>query len=143
MARVDREVVRQRLERELFEIENIEAKLPHTLEGYVAPEFEPTRYELEHRLYIAIQALLDTASHIAVALGARNLDTYRAATDALASLGVISIDLAERLEGAAGMRNAIAHTYLELDLAKVYAAMRSTDDLREFAASVWEWLELQ
>lgn len=143
MARVDREVVRQRLERLLYEVDQIEGKMPRSAAEYASSGFEAQRYELEHRLFIALQALLDTATHVAVACGARNLETYRAATDALALIGVISSDLASRLEGAAGMRNALVHGYLELDHERVYEAMRSSAGMREFAAAVWEWLERQ
>ncbi len=140
MGRVDREVVGQRIERMLFEVEQIERRLPGTCEEYVAAEFDDRRYELEHRLYIALQAMLDTAAHIAVSQDVRNLMTARDAITAMGRLGIADRSLVERLEGAVGLRNALVHEYLVLDDERVYRAMCSVDDLRAFAAAVWGWV---
>jgi len=141
--RVDAEVIRPRLERLLSEVDEIERKLPNTVEAYGAPDGEGARYELEHRLFIALQAMLDTATHIAVAGGARSLDSYRDAFTALASLGIVDRELVDRLQGAPGLRNALAHEYLSVDDERVYRAMQQAGELRAFAASVWEWVERQ
>ncbi len=141
MGHVDREVVRQRLERMLRELDRIDCKLPATCDEYASDANEDRRYELEHRMYIALQALLDTAAHVAVSEGVRDLMTNRDAIMAMASLGIADGALVDRLEGAAGLRNALAHEYFDVDNARVYLAMSRSDDLRLLAAAIWEWLE--
>ncbi|MDP2401652.1 MAG: DUF86 domain-containing protein [Actinomycetota bacterium] len=140
MSSPDREIVRSRIERMLFEVDAIERRLTPTLADFLAADSEPLRYELEHRMYIALQAMLDLATHVAAAHGARNLESYRDALDALASSGVTETELAESLAGVPGLRNALAHEYAALDHARVYEAMTEIGMLRRFAAAIWEAL---
>ena len=141
MGAVDRDVVRARLGRVLHEIDAIERSLPAQLEAYTDPAYEDLRYALEHRLFVATQAMLDVAAHIAVSSDYPKLDSYADALDALGKLGVVESVVVEKLRGAAGLRNAIAHGYLELDQAMVYEALRLTDEVRSFAAGVWDGIE--
>jgi uncharacterized protein YutE (UPF0331/DUF86 family) len=85
--------------------------------------------------------MLDTATHLAVTGNVVHLDTYRDAVTALMNLGVLDESLLDRLGSAPGMRNALAHEYLNMDHYRVYEAMSHVDDLRRFAAAVWEWVE--
>lgn len=139
MPRVDRDIVSVRLERMLNEVDEIERKLPGRVKDYTRGSAEDLRYELEHRLYIALLAVLDTAAHFAV-IGDQPADSYRDAIMAMQRLGVMDGELAERLARAAGLRNALVHDYLEVDNALVYAAMRDLGDLRRFAEQVWRWV---
>lgn len=127
----------------LDEIGEIEARLPATRDDYVDPARDSLRHELEHRLLLALQAMLDVSAHIAVCADVRDLNTYRDTVEALGKKGIIDSQFAVELAGAAGTRNAIAHDYLELDHGLLYDAMRRTDDLKRFAAAVWEWVENQ
>ena len=140
MARVDRQVVRVRLERMLHELDAIERCLPGDFEAFHTAD-EDVRYALEHRIFVVVQAMLDVATHVAITSGCPGLDSYGDALRALESLGVIPTELAQRLSGAAGLRNAIAHGYLELDQERLYAALSATGDLRSFATEVWGWIE--
>ena len=55
----------------------------------------------------------------------------------LATLGVISAELAARLRGAVGFRNIAVHNYDRVDWAIVFAiSSRYLDDFRGFAAAV-------
>ena len=55
----------------------------------------------------------------------------------LQAAGVIEAALADRLVGAAGFRNIVAHAYGSLDMARVYdAATRGPGDLRAFLRCV-------
>ncbi len=143
MVRVDRHVVRERLERMLSEVEAIELDMPLSGEDFSHPDNETLRYAIEHRLYIALQAALDTASHIAVVGGYRPITSYRDAMAAMLKMGVAGPELQEFLDGAPGLRNALAHEYLDLDCERVYSALQRLDDVKRFAAAVWEWVEGQ
>lgn len=49
-------------------------------------------------------------------------------------LDYLEPDLGEALAAAAGQRNVLVHTYLEIDDHEVFAALGRLDDLRRFAA---------
>jgi uncharacterized protein YutE (UPF0331/DUF86 family) len=141
MGRIDREVVRDRLERAVHEAEVIGSRELGDESSFCDPANENQRYELEHRLFVAIQAVLDTASHIAVASGYRPITSYRDAMEALVRLGVAGPEISEFVEGAPGLRNKLAHEYHEVECAQIFEAMQGIEDVQRFAAAVWEWVE--
>jgi uncharacterized protein YutE (UPF0331/DUF86 family) len=124
-------------------IDTIEALRPGDIEDYLAAESGVRRAALEHHIFIAIQAMVDIAAHIIASQGYGVPGTYREAVVKLGTEQVIDRQLAESLADAAGLRNAIAHAYLELDQERVFSALWKTDELKRFAAAVWEWVEGQ
>jgi uncharacterized protein YutE (UPF0331/DUF86 family) len=68
--------------------------------------------------------------------GLRVPTTYRAVFGSLASAGWIPHDLADRLSGWAGLRNIIAHSYVDLDLGRVHDALGEREVLATYAALV-------
>ena len=141
MARVSRSAVEDRLARMAREIDAIEVLRPASLPEYVAEENETVRMALEHRVFLATQAMVDIAAHIVASRGYGVPGTYREAVVQLGAIGVVPQGVAAAVADAAGLRNAIAHAYLNLDQERVFTALWKTDDLKRFAAAVWEWLE--
>ena len=89
-----------------------------------------------HAIYRAVQASIDLAHHIIAEEGLEVPATYRAAFASLASGAWIDGELTGRLAGWAGLRNVIAHAYVEVDFARVHAALGERDDLRSFATAM-------
>lgn len=68
--------------------------------------------------------------------------TARATFLSLATHGVIPLDLAQRLGGAAALRNLLVHDYAEVDVVRLAAVVRSDlGDLRALAAAAAPWVE--
>ncbi len=60
---------------------------------------------------------------------------------ALAELGVVSADLAGRLQRMAGFRNLLVHLYAEVGDRRVYEILRAdVADLDELRSQVLDWL---
>ena len=133
--------VEPRLKSVVRELEAIRERCPATLEEYETDE--PLRYELEHRLYIICQVVLDVSAHIALRQGALSTGSYGEAVDGLAKAHIISADLAERLAPTLGMRNALAHEYLGLDDASVFRALRDLESIEAFVAAIIDWTDAQ
>lgn len=87
--------------------------------------------------YRAIQAAIDAGQH---AIAERSLPvpaSYRDVFNVLASAGLISSDLARRMAGWAGLRNVIAHAYVDIDLRIVADAIYGElGDLEEYHAAL-------
>lgn len=143
MPRVSRPAIESRLGRMAREIEAIDQTRPGTLEEYLDARNETVRVALEHRIFMATQAMVDIAAHIVASQGFDAPGTYRDAVEKLGRMGVIPGDLAESMADAAGLRNAIAHVYLDLDQARVFDGLQRTGELKRFAAAVWEWIEAE
>ena len=84
----------------------------------IAGDVREARF-VEHTLQIAIQAALDTASHIVSDNRLGEPRTNRELFDLLARAGWIPSALAEALRDMAGFRNVLVHGYDTVDLAIV------------------------
>jgi len=89
-----------------------------------------------YAIYRAVQACIDLAHHIVSDQGLTVPATYRAVFDSLRAAGWIDADLAVRLAGWAGLRNVIAHSYVDIDLDRVHAALLERDDLHAYATTL-------
>lgn len=68
---------------------------------------------------------------------------YKGLFPALAQVGVLPEDFAQRLAGMAKFRNVLVHLYLEVDLRRLYRYLQENlDDFETFARYVAEWLQV-
>ena len=89
---------------------------------------------VEHTLQIAIQAVLDVASHIVSDERLGEPRVNRELVDLLERNGWIPAEMAGTLRNMVGFRNVLVHGYDTVDLAVVEDVLRNhLEDLREFA----------
>ena len=92
---------------------------------------------VEHTLQIAIQAVLDVASHIVSDERLGEPETNRELLALLARSGWLPEDLAETCERMAGLRNILVHGYQTVDLGVVRDVVENRlDDLLSFADTI-------
>jgi uncharacterized protein YutE (UPF0331/DUF86 family) len=88
-------------------------------------------------LWQAVQIAIDLAVSTCVKSGLGSPTSYAEAFRKLSNAGMIETDLSERLTRAAGFRNAVAHAYEDLDMARVHSsATQGPADLRAFLAAM-------
>ncbi len=98
---------------------------------------------VEHTLQLAIQVVLDLASHIVSDERLGEPESYGELFSLLATRGFIPAELAVRLRQMAGFRNLLVHGYAKVDPAIVaLIASRDVQDLVDFASSVRQSLGL-
>lgn len=98
------------------------------------------RWSVERGLQIAVQNVLDIATHLVASAGIDAPD-YASALAELGRLGAVPPALALKLRPLAGFRNALVHGYLRLDLARVHAVLNEhLEELREFAREIERYL---
>ena len=98
------------------------------------------RWSVERGLQIAVQNVLDIATHLVASAGIDAPD-YATAIDELGRLGAVSMPLALKLRPLAGFRNALVHGYIRLDLARVHSVLNEhLKELREFALEIESYL---
>lgn len=71
-------------------------------------------------LFLAIQEVLDLASHWIASSGWTPPEDFRSAFEVLGERGVVDASDSEILRGAAGLRNRIGHGYGQIDFARVH-----------------------
>lgn len=102
----------------------------------IAHDLREERF-VEHTLQLAIQAALDVSSHIVSDQRLGEPQTNRDVFRLLGRAGVLSVDLAGRLERMAGFRNVIVHMYEDVNLAIVRDVVENhLGDLLEFVAAI-------
>jgi uncharacterized protein YutE (UPF0331/DUF86 family) len=117
------------------QLAHVASALPDDPEDFL-PETPTSAFVILH-LWQAVQQVINLAMSLCASRGLAMPGKYREAFELLAADGVIDQDLAERLARAAGFRNAVAHTYLKLDMDRVYrTAKEGPADLRAFLNAV-------
>jgi uncharacterized protein YutE (UPF0331/DUF86 family) len=135
---VDPEAVRARL----HHIDSrLDALRPIVAEGRERFLHDPRlQAEAERYLQTAIQAAIDVGNHILAEDFPEAPGSYREVFQLLSKRGVIDADLAERLSGAAGLRNILVHLYLDVDPERLWAQLKQLDDLKAFAEVIEGYL---
>jgi uncharacterized protein YutE (UPF0331/DUF86 family) len=101
------------------------------------------RAAVERWLQVAIEACIDLADHLVASEGWTPPESARAAFSALAAHDRLDRELAERLSGAAALRNILVHDYVSIDLARLARVVRDDlPDLRAFAVIASKWIAL-
>jgi uncharacterized protein YutE (UPF0331/DUF86 family)/predicted nucleotidyltransferase len=137
---VDVEVIQQRLgalEEFLSRLEEMRSRsLEEWREDVVA------RCATERELEVAIQRVLNIATHVLTADFAIPADDYAGVIRALGKAGVLPTDFAERFTAIVGFRNVLTELYVEVDPVKVYEHLqRDPEDIRFFTRCIVEYLE--
>lgn len=99
------------------------------------------RRALERILTQLVDLAADINQHIASSQTDRAPSDYRDSFDAVADLGVISHDLAQRLGDAVGLRNVLVHRYINARMSIVAeSAPMARQDFADYIGSVADWL---
>jgi uncharacterized protein YutE (UPF0331/DUF86 family)/predicted nucleotidyltransferase len=137
---VDVEVIQQRLgalEEFVSRLEEMRSRSPEEWREDVV-----ARYATERELEVAIQRVLNIATHVLTADFAIPADDYAGVIRALGKAGVLPADFAERFTAIVGFRNVLTELYVEVDPVKVYEHLQHTpDDIRFFARCIVKYLE--
>ena len=96
---------------------------------------------VERNAQLAAQTCIDVALHIIAASGRFSPETYAAALRAIAELGIITPAVAERLAGAARLRNILVHDYLDVDHGRLFDELGWLDDAATFAVAIERWVQ--
>ena len=139
MTKLEQDVVHRKLriiQQALLELERVRGL---SLVEYRADLWR--RKAVERFLQEAIEAASDTAAHLLVSAGRPAPVDYFTGYLDLASLGVLTPELARALAPSAGLRNRLVHEYDDLDDALVHASvLRALDLLPQFVKGVLGFL---
>lgn len=136
---LDRDVVQVRL--------RLMDELLGDLDG--AGEITPERLRgdrlLRHAVERILSQLVDLAvsvnGHVSVTVAGRAPQDYRSSFALAADVGLIDPALAGRLQPSVGLRNVLAHEYVDVDLARVAeASSLALTDYREYVRRASAWL---
>ncbi len=110
-----------------------------TYEQYVGNQ--ATQLAVERALQLAIQVIVDIATHILSTSANLTPEDYRDAILKLGQADVIPGDYAARIAGMAGFRNVLVHQYVNIDPRLVYENLqKELSDFVLFGSYVNEWL---
>lgn len=93
--------------------------------------------QAERWLQLAAECSLDLAHHLIADRGWETPASYREAFATLGREGVLAPELAEHMEGWAGLRNLLVHLYTRVDYEEIYSILTSElDQLEAYAQAV-------
>lgn len=99
------------------------------------------RHAIERILSQVVDLAVSINSHIAATELGRAPGDYRSSFGLLREAGVIDGGLTDRLVPSVGLRNVLAHEYVDIDLAVVAAASgQARKDYGDYVRAVAQWL---
>lgn len=101
-----------------------------TLEKLAADK--PSQWALRYGLMESIQIVIDISCHLVSQYNLGNPSTYGECIEFLGNSGYLSMSLAQRLVGMAGLRNLLVHEYVVIDNSRLYKLLDHLDDFRQF-----------
>ena len=135
MSAIDRDVLAEKAQVVRRHLERVADRLPLDPSGF-QPATDASDAVVLH-LWQATQVVIDLALGACVQQRLGTPSGYADAFRRLQRAGLIDADLADRLVGAAGFRNVVAHAYVSLDMARVHrAATEGPRDLVAFLAAL-------
>lgn len=103
-------------------------------DGATLAEVQTEHYKLERIFELLVMAATDVLYHTLAERGITPV-SYRDAFKLAAEQGLIPIDLAHRLQDAAGMRNVIVHLYEQIDYTILHDSISpALRDFEQFVA---------
>jgi len=96
-------------------------------------DVEAEHYKLERLFELLVATATDILFHKLAAMGV-SPDSYREAFHLAGAHGLLPVNLAERMQKAAGMRNVLVHLYEEIDYQILHDSIQpALQDFSQFA----------
>lgn len=135
----DVQMILERLKRLAAYVEFLNRKRSLRREEFL--QNQESQLAVERALQLAIQIVIDIATHILSTTSNETAKDYRDAIIKLARIGVIPTTFANKIAPMPGFRNVLVHEYVDLDTNRVYRNLQDElDDFVEFARYINEWL---
>jgi uncharacterized protein YutE (UPF0331/DUF86 family) len=136
---------RQTICRRLHALETYVAELERLAAGLSRDDLQrklQTQWAVEHGLQLAIECVLDVATHLVTAARLGAPESYRQAIELLGASGILPATFVRRVASMPGFRNVLVHDYLDVDLDIVWEMLQSGPaQFREFLRLVVAWLQ--
>ncbi|WP_272506911.1 type VII toxin-antitoxin system HepT family RNase toxin [Salinibacter ruber] len=138
---MDRELIEEKLDSLRRCVRRVDEKRVSTVED-LEQDWD-TQDILTVNLTRAVQLCVDVAAHLIAETDRPSPETMAEAFDHLQEMGVLSEELAHRLQGAVGFRNVAVHAYRSIDWTIVHSISHERlGDFRAFAHQVMRHLDL-
>ena len=110
---VDTDLIRRKLARLSMYLASLEPISKSSWTTYLKEDY--LRFSAERLIQLIVECATDINNHVVVAKGRRPPEDYRSSFVHAAEVGLITVKLAQKIQGSAGMRNILVHEYLEID----------------------------
>lgn len=90
----------------------------------------------KYRLVVAAEAAISICTHLAVRVAQQAPSSYSQCFDVLASAGILSTELAQRMSSMARFRDLLVHGYADIDDGRVWETLQG--DLQDLDAYLSE-----
>ncbi|NMB27791.1 MAG: DUF86 domain-containing protein [Tissierellia bacterium] len=128
---VDVEVIKQRLNQLSASLNKIERFKDISLEEFL--EDDIIQDVVEYNLFIAINMMIDIATHIVVDNNMGNPETLGEAFSILNKEKYLNDDEAKIYRNMVGLRNILSHEYLKIDKRIIYSVLKNNlVDIKKF-----------
>ena len=137
---IDIDLIRRKLSRLNMYLEKLKPISQRSLEDYLSDFYLKT--SAERLIQLIVECASDINNHVVVETRNRPPEDYSISFIKAAEVGLISMQLANRLKASGGMRNILVHEYMDIDDEKVYQTIPlAIKDYKQYIKEVDEFIE--
>lgn len=137
---IDIDLIRRKLARLNMYLEKLKPISQRSLEDYLSDFYLKT--SAERLIQLIVECASDINNHVVVETRNRPPEDYSISFIKAAEVGLISMQLANRLKASGGMRNILVHEYMDIDDEKVYQTIPlAIKDYKQYIKEVDEFIE--
>lgn len=121
---IDKDLIRRKLARLNTYLERLEPIAEKSLKAYLKDDY--LRFSTERLIQLIVECATDINNHVVVETKNRPPEDYRTSFLKAAEVGLITQELAKKIQGSAGMRNILVHEYMDIDHTLVFEVVPKT-----------------
>lgn len=121
---LDKDLVRRKLARLNMYLERLDPVAQKTFKEYQREDI--LRFSTERLIQLIVECATDINNHVVAETQNRPPEDYRSSFLKAAEVGLITRELAKKIQGSAGMRNILVHEYMDIDHQMVFVAVPKT-----------------
>jgi uncharacterized protein YutE (UPF0331/DUF86 family) len=141
---VNQSVLQERLDALQDYVDKLRSFQHLSLDVLTDPENFTTYWAIQHGLQMAIQCVIDIATHLQASLRLGRPSEYREAILLLGKGNILPPDFAQKMSAVAGFRNILVHEYMAVDPALIHQALQTgLDDFELFINYIHAYLNQQ
>lgn len=137
---IDIDLIRRKLSRLNMYLEKLNPISQKSLKDYISDFY--LKSSAERLIQLIVECATDINNHIVVETKNRPPEDYSISFIKAAEVGLISMELAQRLKASGGMRNILVHEYMDIDDEMVYKTLPlAVKDYKQYIKEVEKFIE--
>ncbi len=137
---LDFDLIHRKMARLNMYLEKLGPVMKNSFAAYQENEY--LKFSTERLIQLIVECAVDINNHVVVETNNRPPEDYRSSFSKAAEAKLITAELAQKIQGSAGLRNVLVHEYMDIDDRIVYDSVPlMMENYREYLKQVNKFIK--